>query len=95
MPIDSVRYYLDPETGSPHIFNHGVSENEVEEILSKPGEDHQGAEGSRIAIGQTEAGRVLRVIYVPDPEPRSVFVITAYNLRGKVLSAYRRHRRKR
>jgi hypothetical protein len=52
LPIDSVRYYLDPETGSPHIFNHGVSENEVEEILSN-------------------------------------------DLRGKALSAYRRHRRKR
>ena len=95
MPIASIRYYLDPETGLPHIFNHGVSENEVEEILSKPGEDRQGAEGSRVVIGQTEAGRVLRVIYVPDPEPRSVFVITAYDLRGKALSAYRRHRRKR
>lgn len=34
--------------------------------------------------------------YVPNPEPESVFVITAYELRGKPLTAYRRRvRRKR
>jgi hypothetical protein len=34
------------------------------------------------------------VIYVPDPEPNSVFVITAYDLAGKALAAYRKRRRK-
>lgn len=47
-----------------------------------------------MAIGQTKAGRYLRVIYVPDPEPDSVFVITVYELRGKPLAAYRRRRRR-
>jgi len=28
-----VRYYIDPETTQPHIYNHGVEENEVEEVL--------------------------------------------------------------
>ncbi len=38
----------------------------------------------------------LRVIYVPDPDPESVFVITAYELRGRPLNAYRRrHKSKR
>jgi hypothetical protein len=37
----------------------------------------------------------LRVIYVPDPEPQSVFVITAYELSGRPLAAYRRRRRRR
>jgi len=37
---------------------------------------------------------ILRVIYVPDPEPDSVFVVTAYDLTGKALSAYRRCRKK-
>jgi len=32
-----VRYYMDPETGLPHIYQHGVSEQEVEEILEWPG----------------------------------------------------------
>ena len=40
------------------------------------------------AIWQTGAGRYLRVIYVPDPDPESVFVITAYELKGKPLAAY-------
>ena len=69
----NIRYYIDPETGSPHIYKHNVVENEVENILLTPGEDRLGREGSRIAMGQTNAGRYLRVIYVPDPEPESVF----------------------
>jgi hypothetical protein len=47
-----------------------------------------------VAIGQTLAGRYLRVIYVPDPEPNSVVIITAYELKGKTLIAYRRRRRR-
>jgi Domain of unknown function (DUF4258) len=91
----NVRFYLDPETGEPHIYNHGVSEDEVEDVLRAPGEDRPGREGSRVALGQTRAGRYLRVIYVPDPEPQSVFVITAYELSGRPLAAYRRRRRRR
>ncbi len=89
-----VRFYIDPATNLPHIYNHQVDEREVEDVLNRPGEDRPGREGSRIAIGQTQAGRYLRVIYVPDPAPDSVFVITAYELRGKSLIAYRRRRRR-
>ena len=74
---------MGPEMDSPHIYRHDVSETEAEEVLAHPGEDRPGRDGSRIAIGHTAAGRYLRVIYVPDPEPNSVFVITAYELRGK------------
>jgi len=90
----NIRFYLDPETGAQHIYNHNVDEDEVEDVLGTPGEDRPGREGSRIAIGQTRGGRYLRVIYVPDPEPDSVFVITAYDLKGKPLSAYRRRRKR-
>ena len=90
-----VRFYLDPTTAHPHVRNHGVTEEEVEEVLKSPGEDRPGRDNSRVAIGQTEAGRYLRVTYVPDPEPDSVFVITAYDLQGKPLKAYRRRQRKR
>lgn len=69
-----IRFYIDPETGSPHIYKHDVRENEVEDVLKKPGEDRPGKENSRIAIGQTKGGRYLRVIYVPDPEPDSVIL---------------------
>ena len=73
---------------------HGIDEEEVIDVLSSPGEDRPGREGSRVVIGKTRAGRYLRVIYGPDPEPESVFVITAYELRGKPLFAYRRRLRK-
>ena len=91
----NVRYYIDPETGQPHIYNHGVSESEAEEVLASSGEDRPGHEGSRVAIGQTSSGRYLKVIYVPDPQPDSVFVITAFQLSGKPLLAYRRRQRRR
>ena len=91
----NIRFFIDPETGDPHIHRHSVSEEEVEEILSRPAEDRPGKEGSRVALGRTSTGRFLRVIYVPDPEPNSVFVITAHELKGKPLTAFRRrHRRK-
>ena len=90
----NIRFYIDPETRLPHIYNHGVNESEVEDVLSRPGEDRSGRDGSRVAIGQTSSGRYLRIIYVPDPEPDSAFVITAYELRGRPLTAYRRHRRR-
>lgn len=90
----NIRFYIDPETAQPHIYNHAVDEDEVEEVLNAAGEDRPGREGSRVAIGRTMAGRYLRVIYVPDTQPESVFVITAFQLSGKPLMAYRRRRRK-
>ncbi len=91
----NVRYYIDNETGQPHLYRHDVAEHEVEQVLARPGEDRPGREGSRVAIGQTRAGRCLRVIYVPDPERGSVFVIAAYELKGKPLTAYKRRMRRR
>ena len=91
----NIRYYVDPQTGSPHIRNHGVTEQEVEDVVQAPGEDRPGRDGSRVAIGQSQSGRYLRVIYVPDPAPNSIFVITAYELKGKPLTAFRRRIRKR
>lgn len=57
-----VRFYVDPETGEPHIYNHQVTEEEVTDVLRKPGEDRPGREGSRNATGRTRAGRCLRVV---------------------------------
>ncbi len=89
-----IRFYIDSEIGLPHIYKHGVDEEEVEDVLYNVGEDKQGRDGSRTAIGQTSAGRYLRVIYVPDPEPNSVFVVTAYELTPKALAAYKRRRKR-
>jgi len=69
--------------------------NEVEEILPCPGEDRSGREGSRVALGKTKGGRYVRVIYVPDVDSDNAFVITAYEICGKPLTAYKRRLRKR
>ena len=53
-----VRYYIDPKTEMPHIYEHGVSEQEVEDVLMYPGEDRPGSEGSRVVIGRT-SGAIL------------------------------------
>jgi len=71
-----------------------VTEAEVEHVLRHPGEDRAGRDGSRHALGQTDAGRYLHVIYVPDDDGDGVFVVTAYEIPGKPLQAYRRRRRR-
>jgi hypothetical protein len=88
-----LRFFIDPSTGEPHIHGHSVTEAEVEDVLTRPIEDRPGSEGSRVALGQTEGGRYLKVVYVPDPAPGSVFVITAYDLGPKALKALRRRRK--
>ncbi len=90
----NLRFYIDPDSGQPHVDSHGVSEAEVQDVLARPIEDRAGHEGSRVALGQTRAGRYLRVIYVPDPGPESVFVITAYDLTPKAKQALRRRRKR-
>ena len=89
-----IRFYEDADTGLPHIYGHGISEDEVRQVLRSRGEDLPGTRDSRIKLGQTSSGRYLQVIYVPDEDPESVFVITAYELRGKAKAAYRRRQRR-
>ena len=84
-----LRFYRDPDTGLPHLRRHGVTEDDTADARRGPARS-----GARVAIGQTQSGRHLRVIYVADAEPDSVFVITAYELTGKPLLAYRRRRRR-
>jgi hypothetical protein len=48
-----IKFYIDTETDLPHIYKHDVSEIEVEEVISHPGEDRPGHSGARVAIGQT------------------------------------------
>ena len=46
-----VRYFRDPETELPHIFDHGVTEAEAERILAHPSEDGPSPLVARIATG--------------------------------------------
>lgn len=89
-----LRFWNDPETGLPHIYAHGVSEDEVQEVLNRPGLNLRGKGNSRSIMGQTAVGRYLKIVFVPDAGGSSGFVVTAYELRGKALRAYRRARKR-
>ncbi len=90
-----IRYFIDPATDQPHIYNHDVDESEIEDILERPVEDRAGQGGVRVAIGQSADGRYLRVIYKREPIGQQIVVITAYELTPKQVRAFRRRRRKR
>jgi hypothetical protein len=92
--LGEVRFHVDPDTDELHIHRHGVAEEEVEDVLRHPADDFPGRGNSRIALGTTDSGRHLQVVYVPDHGAHGVFVVTAYDLKGKALAAYRRRRRK-
>ena len=89
-----VRFHIDPDTGQPHIYNHGVTAEEVRQVLVGRGIDEQSTEGSRVKYGQTAVGRYLKVIYKESAEANELFVITAYELRGKTRKAFRRRQRR-
>ena len=90
-----LRFYHDADTDLPHIYNHDVTEVEVEDVLRFPIEDAKAGRGTRISIGQTRAGRYLKVVYSPDQIGDGIFVVTAYDLRGNQLTAFRRRMRRR
>ena len=89
-----VRFWIHPETGLPHIFDHGVTQEEVRQVLFRSGEEFPGSDRSRIRLGQTEAGRYLQVVYVPDALAGSAFVVTAFDLTPKAKRAFRRRQRR-
>ena len=91
----SLEFYVDPETGLPHIYDHGVQEYEVQDVLDDPGEITRDRRGLHIAIGQTRSGRYLQVIYRFDQTVGVAFVITAYEPNNSTLNAFRRRRRRR
>ena len=55
-----IRFYVDPESQQPHIYNHGVTEEEVYEVLVSRGDDFQGKGNSRIRFGQTMGAATSR-----------------------------------
>jgi len=89
-----LRFWNDPETYLPHIYEHGVTEAEVRQVLSRHGEEFPGDDRSRIRLGQTDAGRYLQVVYVPDAVGDGAFVVTAYDLTPKAKRAFRSRRRR-
>lgn len=36
-----LRFWIDPETGLAHIYEHGVTEEEVRQVLARPNEAYR------------------------------------------------------
>lgn len=46
-----LRFWTDPETDLPHIFDHGVTEEEVREVLNRPVLNLRAGGNSRSIMG--------------------------------------------
>jgi hypothetical protein len=91
----NLRSYRNPETDAPHIYDHGVSEEEVEDVLVRRfAEIRAGRGGSYSALGPTTSGRFLRVIFRREEDRDTLFVITAFEPGPTAIQGYRRRRRK-
>ena len=91
----NIRYNIDADTDLPHVYGHSVTESEVEDVLRRPLENLPGLRNSRIVLGRTKAGRMLKVVIVPDDDGAGVFVVTAFDMAGKPLHAFQRRLRRR
>ena len=82
------KFYTDPETNEPHIFNHGVTEDEAIESIENKAEIKRSRKDSFVAIGRTAAGRTLKVVYVKKID--YLLIVTGYEMSGRELKAFRR-----
>ena len=70
----------DPSGNAQHIAGHGITKEEVEEVLEKP----EGIESSRssvrpIAFGETSTGRIIAVVF-EEIDQGTVYPITAFEV---------------
>ena len=70
----------DPEGNVQHIAGHGISMEEVEEVLENPtGIESSRSSGRQIAFGLTSTGRLIAVVYEEIDED-TVYPVTAYEV---------------
>jgi hypothetical protein len=73
----------DPDGNVQHIAEHGVSVEEVEEVLQGPDSDlavNRNEAGYNLTFGYTQDGRYLAVVWEHvDDDPLTVKPITAYD----------------
>lgn len=88
MPFDSIIWDLDddPDGNVLHCADHGVTKEEVEEVLENAIDiDVSRSSGRPVVFGDTSEGRHLMVVY-DEIDARTVYPVTAYEVP-------RRHRR--
>lgn len=88
-----IRFFIDPDTDETHCLQHQVSPAEASFVLRNSAEDYPARDETRAAIGYTPGGRCLKVIYTEGRGGRYHFVITAYDVTGQELKAFRRRER--
>jgi uncharacterized DUF497 family protein len=72
----------DPDGNVRHIAEHGVSIEEVEEVVSDPDNSTEVSRNSdrSITFGETSSGRYLAVVWeTAQDEPLAIYPITAYD----------------
>jgi uncharacterized DUF497 family protein len=82
MPFDSVIWDLDddPEGNVHHCAEHGVTKEEVEEVLENATDaDVSRSSGRPVVFGDTTTGRHLLVVY-EEIDEHTVYPVTAYEV---------------
>ncbi len=85
MPYDSILWDLDddPEGNVQHCAEHGITKEEVEEILDNPTDtDVSNTSGRPVAFGDTSTGKHLMVVY-EEIDTDTAYPVTAYEVPRK------------
>ena len=78
-----VRYHVDLDTGLPHIFGHGISKEEVEQVLQGLGDDVPARRDSRMKAGR----KLLQAIHVFDDQPVGSDALTTSDIQHAIDAA--------
>ena len=82
MPYDQIVWDLhdDPDGNVQHCAEHGITKEEVEDVLQNPTDsDVSRSSGRPILFGDTSTGRHLAVVY-DEIDPDTAYPITAYEV---------------
>lgn len=89
MPFPFIIWDLDddPEGNVRHCLQHGVTKDEVNEVVQDPasGKGVSRSSGRPAIFGQTSAGRPLIVVYEAVDDD-TIYPVTAYDVNRKVRS---------
>lgn len=70
----------DPQGNVQHIAEHGITKDEVVEVLARPEtREESRSSGRPVAIGATSTGRTILVVY-DEIDEDTVYPVTAYDL---------------
>ncbi len=82
MPYSSVLWDLDddPDGNVHHCAEHGVSQDEVEEVIANPTDsDVSHSSGRPVLFGDTSTGKHLMVVY-EEIDSDTMYPVTAYEV---------------